>query len=202
MNNYGLIALSDIQLAQAAREDAKAEETLLRRVYPKIFHVAWAAIGNRELAEDATQIAALEILKSLHTFRGIGSLESWSGRIAHRVSSRIIQKERPKERRLLSLDFIEAIEENEIDDTQDTENYLVRKKLFQTFLDKLEVVPQNRRIALLLHLAYGYTVQEVAELTNVSPNTVKDRLRTAYKELRSILKDHPELQAAILEEIS
>jgi DNA-directed RNA polymerase specialized sigma24 family protein len=66
----------------------------------------------------------------------------------------------------------------------------------------MEDIPQKRRVSLLLHLAHDYTVSEVAELTNVSPNTVKDRLRTAYKELRAILEGNPDLQSGILEEIS
>ena len=41
-----------------------------------------------------------------------------------------------------------------------------------------------------------------AELTEASPNTVKDRLRTAYREVRSILRKSPDLRLAILEDRS
>ncbi|MBN2803630.1 MAG: sigma-70 family RNA polymerase sigma factor [Deltaproteobacteria bacterium] len=202
MNNYEAMPLTDIQLVKAARKDTQVEAMLLRRLYPKIFHIAWAITGNRELAEEATQIAALEVLKSLQTFRGIGSLESWSGSIARRVSLKVIKKKRSTEQTFKSLESIDEISDESAFNSTDTEHLLIRKRMFQDLLNKLENIPQKRRVSLLLHLAHDYTVSEVAELTNVSPNTVKDRLRTAYKELRAILKEHPDLQAGILEEIS
>jgi DNA-directed RNA polymerase specialized sigma24 family protein len=66
----------------------------------------------------------------------------------------------------------------------------------------MERIPQRRRVTLQLHLIYGYTVPEVAEITDSSPNTVKDRLRTAYNELRMIMDENPTLRTAMLEAIS
>jgi DNA-directed RNA polymerase specialized sigma24 family protein len=69
-------------------------------------------------------------------------------------------------------------------------------------LEKLSIIPEKRRVPLLLHLAHGYTVREVAEMTETSPNTVKDRLKTALREFRGIMADDPALMTTILEEVS
>ena len=189
-------SLSDFELAQTALEDSDTEEALLRRLYPKILHVAWSIVGNRWMADEVAQVAAVQVLKSLDSFSGVGSLESWAGRITCRVSMRMLKSER-KAKVLLPLECAEKVSSNE-----SVDNALWRRKLFEKLICKMETIPQRRRIPLQLHLIYGYTVPEVAEITNSSPNTVKDRLRTAYNELRTIMDENPTLRAAMLEVIS
>jgi DNA-directed RNA polymerase specialized sigma24 family protein len=65
----------------------------------------------------------------------------------------------------------------------------------------MEIIPASRKVPLLLHLAYGYTVGEISELTKASPNTVKDRLKTAYREMREVLDSNPGFIRSMLEEI-
>lgn len=190
------ISINDLQLAQAAQKDRKVEEQLLRRLYPKIFQVARFAAGNRRQADDIAQIAALEVVKSLENYSGSGPIEAWAARITYRVAMRTIKKERQIEGVLFPLSG-DAVSSGDC-----PESTASRKQLFETLVSNMENIPGKRRIPLLLHLAYGYTVSEVAELTAVSPNTVKDRLKTAYRELRVILDEHPNLKAAMLEEIS
>lgn len=189
-------SMSDIELARMAREDTKAEEALLRRLYPKIFQIAWSVVGSRWLADDVAQVAAVQVLKSLHGYSGVGSLESWAGRIAYRVSMRMVVSERQRKKKMFPL------LEEKVSVEEGTEKSLSRRILYEKLVGKMDTIPRKRRIPLLLHLAYGYTVGEVAELTDASPNTVKDRLKTAYKELQTIVEEHPTLRAAMLEEIS
>ena len=189
-------SLEDLKLARLARQDVKMEEVLLRRLYPKIFQIAWTVVGSRWLADEVAQHAALQVLKSLDSYSGVGSLESWAGRITCRVSSKIIKKER-RNKRLIPLD-----EESRASVAEPMDNALSRRKVFEKLAHEMESIPRKRRVPLQLHLVYGYTVNEVAELTSSSPNTVKDRLRTAYKELRSIMEENPHLRVAMLEAIS
>lgn len=195
------IPLNDLQLAQMAREDEEAEKALLRRLYPVMFKVAWSVAGRRDLADDIAQIAALEVLKSLNSFKGIGSLESWATRITYRVYVKLVKKEIRSKNILISLDMLGSTESEKFARDENVERSVSRQNLFEKLTGLLETIPQKRRVPLLLHLAHGYTVNEVAELTDVSPNTVKDRLRTAYQEFRIILENHQELRDAILEEI-
>jgi RNA polymerase sigma factor (sigma-70 family) len=46
----------------------------------------------------------------------------------------------------------------------------------------------DRRRAFVLHHALDLSVQEIAELTGVPAGTVKDRLVTARKQLRTLLE--------------
>lgn len=193
------VVLDDYRLAQTALQDPKAEEQLLRRVYPKILQIARCVVGSHRQADDIAQLAAMEVVRSLAGFTGTGSIEAWAGRIACRVTMKTLRRDRHKERLFVPL-ADESIPGD--DDTENPETTVTRRQLFEILIAKMETIPAKRRVPLLLHLAHGYTVSEVAELTEVSPNTVKDRLKTAYRELRAILDAHPRLRAAMVEELS
>ncbi|MBN2803193.1 MAG: sigma-70 family RNA polymerase sigma factor [Deltaproteobacteria bacterium] len=189
------ILLTDLQLVHNALKDRKSEDVLLRRIYPGIVKIARLVSGNKSQVDDIAQLAAIEVVKSLKTYKGIGSIESWAGRIAYRTAMRNIKKVR-------KIEHVTTPFEDVVIQTADTpEKALSRRQLFETFLQKMSVIPHKRRIALLLHLAYGYTVSEVSDLTGVSPNTVKDRLKTAFIEFQSILDEDPKLVKNMLEEL-
>jgi RNA polymerase sigma-70 factor (ECF subfamily) len=50
-------------------------------------------------------------------------------------------------------------------------------------------VPKLQRDAFLLHVEAGLSLEEIATLTSVSGETVKSRLRYAYRRLRAALED-------------
>ncbi len=187
------ISLNDLQLARMALTDAKAEEKLFCRVYPRIFKIVWLAVRDRRHAEDIAQVAAMQVFKSLDKFKGLGSIEAWAERIAYRTAIRSIKKE--KKRNFMHFPLID--EDMPYHDTP--EKAVSRRQLFKRLIDHLEQIPQKRRIPLMLHLAYGYTVSEVSELTETSPNTVKARLKKGFRELRAILQEHPYLLSAMEE---
>ena len=189
-------SIGDLRLAKAAQTDPKAAEQLLTRVCPKIFQVVRYAVRNHNRAEDISQTAALEVMKSLPGYDGTGSLEGWAAKIAYRVTMRTIKKERQ------TANLFSPLKDEDIEDTLNPEKVLLRTRLGEALEKKMKRIPSHRRVPLVLHLFYDYTVAEVAELTDASPNTVKDRLRTAYRELREILIKHPNLRKAMLEDLS
>jgi RNA polymerase sigma-70 factor (ECF subfamily) len=189
------IFLSDLQLARKALSDSRTEEALLRRVYPKIYKVVRITVGCQNHLDDIAQLAAMEVARSLDRYGGRGSLEAWAGRIAYRMAMRVIKRQRKKEMGRMPL-FDRDRPNNET-----PEKLISRRQLFENFVSKMGKIPAKRRVPLFLRLAYGYTVKEVSELTDASPNTVKDRLRTAFRELQTVLDENPGLVTAMLEEL-
>jgi RNA polymerase sigma-70 factor (ECF subfamily) len=55
-------------------------------------------------------------------------------------------------------------------------------------VEYLAELPETRRVALVLRHVMGYSIEEIAELTEVSPNTVKDRLLRAREQVRKTLR--------------
>ncbi len=189
------ISLNDLQLARMARRDAMAEEELFSRVYPRIFKIARLTVGDRRRAEDIAQIAAMQVFKSLDSFRGTGSIEAWAERIAYRTAMRFIKREKKKN----PMHF--ALNDEDLPHRETPEKVVSRRQQFERLVGKLESIPEKRRVPLLLHLAYGYTVGEVSDLTDASPNTVKARLKKGFRELRAILEEHPNILATMGEDV-
>lgn len=59
----------------------------------------------------------------------------------------------------------------------------------QRLLAALGSVPAAQRDAFLMHVEAGLSLGEIAEVTGVPPETVKSRLRYAYRKLRTALED-------------
>jgi RNA polymerase sigma-70 factor (ECF subfamily) len=188
------ISLNDLQLARSALTDAKAEESVFCRVYPRILRIVWLVLGEGRQADDVAQIAALEVFKNLAGFRGLGSIESWAERIAYRLAVKQIKKEKKRNAMFFSLIDRDGVYH------ETPETAVSRQQLFEMLVSRMNGIPEKRRVPLLLHLTYGYSVREVSELTETSQNTIKARLKTGYRELREILDQNPELLSAMEED--
>ena len=86
-------------------------------------------------------------------------------------------------------------------DRETPEKSISRRQLFETLMENMSVIPENRREPLLLHLAFGYSVREVSQMTDSPVDTVKYRLKIAFREFQSILDAHPEFARTMTEEL-
>ena len=64
--------------------DTHAQRVLAHRLAPRIQRVAHRLLANGADADDAAQIALMEILRSAATYREESSIERWADRIAVR----------------------------------------------------------------------------------------------------------------------
>ncbi len=143
-------------------------------------------------SEDLIQICLIEVLEHLYNYRGEGTVESWAGRVAHRVVMRELKKTQQRSHR-----FRTMLWTNDDVVKETPEKTISRRQWWDQLTKKLETIPTKRRAVLSMHLIYEYTIPEIAELSNVSANTVKDHLKTAYRELRTILTCNATLREAI-----
>ncbi len=180
---------SDLAMAQAAGEgDPRANRHLAERLLNRIRStVHYLAAGDRD-ADDLVQLALVAILRSARTFRGECSLERWGDRIAVRTALRELKRRRWRER-IVGLEG-EVAREGQTSSDHDIQRRLLRERLAR-LLGKLST---DRRTAVTLHWMHGYSVQEIADLTEARVNTVRDRLRTGKKQLKNLLAKDPALR--------
>ena len=189
------VVLKDLEMVQAAKKDSYHAELLLRRIYPKILQVVRSISGSQKHADDIAQLSALEIMSSLDNYAGKGTIEAWAGRITYRVSMRTLRKEARHRRHTEPL----------MDDAHETsggpESVASRRQLLAMLETKMARIPDEQRTTFLLHVMNGYSVDEVAEITDSSRNTVKYRLKTAYRLMREMLLEFPALRSGLMKEI-
>jgi RNA polymerase sigma-70 factor (ECF subfamily) len=172
------LAVEDLRLAERAQVDRSAAEELLRRIEPRVRYAVKLLMRNDRDVDDVLGQTMLEILESIGTYKGRGSLEAWAGRIAYYTVSGHTKRRSMIERVMIGDKDDVGI--TFVNPEMETARHHLRKK-FQLILNKL---PTERRQTLVLRLVLGHSIQEIAEMTKVPINTVRSRLRTGLRELR------------------
>jgi RNA polymerase sigma-70 factor (ECF subfamily) len=153
--------------------DACARQDLVRRLLPRAQRVCQALLRNGTDAKDASQSGLLQVLRSAHTYRGECGVEHWADRIVTRTALRWIAAER-------------RTRHGQIGDEPSADAGAGQPRvLLRECLSRLSEV---QRTTLLLRAGFEYSIEEIASLTEVSPNTVKDRLTRARQILRALVR--------------
>jgi RNA polymerase sigma-70 factor, ECF subfamily len=173
---------ADIDLAQGALTCANTRDALTRRLWPRVQRLVASFVRDRADADDAAQLALLEILRAIASYRGEAKLESWADRIAVRTAIRVART-----RRLAAVRH-DSLEPDQLAQPERTDGENMSEELPRALSSYLDALPEVRRTALVLRHALGYSVPEIAELTGCSENTVKDRLLSARHEVRRMVR--------------
>ena len=170
---------SDLALMKlVAGGDAHAQRVLAHRLAPRVQRLARRLLRSAADADDAGQIALMEILRSAEGYREEASIERWADRIAVRSSLRHVRDQR--RRGLLSFGGDDADELAAESIAPDA----TREETPRALTEYLAELPAQRREVLVLKHALGYSTEEIAELIDKPVGTIKDRLVAARKQLR------------------
>jgi len=163
----------------AAQGDVAAQEHLVTLLRRRVRTIAFAILGHPEDAEDACQNILMELLRSTHSYRG-GNLNAWADRISVRTAVRHARKRR-----------VRAAREDDAIDTESLgrlDSSVAEHSIPRPVLEYLSELPEARRTALVLRHVLDYSIGEIAEITDTSPNTVKDRLLSARRQIRKNIR--------------
>lgn len=179
----GLIDKNDVLVlaGQAAAGDARAQRQLVERLRRRVQSIALSIMGNALDAEDCVQVVLMEILKGLSSFRG-ENLFAWSDRIAVRTAMRHARQRRVRGMRFQVTDDLDEFPLHS--EPPDAFNPDLPREL----REYLAQLPEARRVVLVMRHMMDYSIEEIAEITEVSPNTVKDRLLHARQQLRRAIR--------------
>ena len=178
----------DVALARAAaRGDRAAQREIAERLLDRVRTTVTYLAPNHPDLNDLAQRSLLEILRSVGTFSGGSSLETWADRVASRTAMRLIkQKSRQAE-------VVTLVADPEPPDWLPQEDEESRQRLRRRLTALLSRISPDRREVLVLHLVHGYTVAEIAEMTDTPANTVRDRLQVGRAQLRNHILHDPVL---------
>jgi RNA polymerase sigma-70 factor, ECF subfamily len=174
-------AAADLSLMRrVAASDRHAQRVLAHRLAARVKRISQRLLNNRADADDASQLALIEILRSAATYKDISSLERWADRITVRT---VLRHAREQRKRLWQLGAM--IDIDNIGATVEEEP--VTPTTPRAVEDYLSELPAARREVLVMKHSLGYTTEEIAELTDKPIGTVKDRLVAARKQLRKLI---------------
>jgi len=164
-------------VAACLRGDRSAFDELVNRYQHVLYHAAYSITGSVDDAMDVTQSAFLNAYEKLHTFDPAGRFFSWLYRIAVNQALNLVRRRRP------AVDLDECLPGTERDPEQAADEAEVNRRLHHALM---ALEPEQRALVTLKHLE-GLSYREIGALLEVSEQTVKSRLFSARRRLRSIL---------------
>ena len=165
----------DLELMHdVARGAVSAQRALATRFVLRVRRSAHALMGGSPFADDAAQLTLVELLRSAHAYRTDVPLERWVDFIIARSV----------------VSFARAVRRREPSHGAGDEPgfFASDAQLPRTLDEFLHRLPVAQREVLVLKHALGHGVDEIAEITHASPSTVRDRLLSARRDLRKLMR--------------
>lgn len=181
--------MDELQLIQKAQHgDRDAFARLLERYQKPVYHQALRIVSNPEDAADMTQEAFFKAWQGLPGFQGDSSLATWLYRLTNNVCIDFLRREK-KRKGDASLDdeardFASAL----TDPAPTPQRALEKKELQRAVADGLAHLSEDHRQVLVLREINGLSYEEIAQVLDLSPGTVKSRIARARLALANFLR--------------
>lgn len=180
---------SEAALVAAACEGQRAaRRAVVTWLMPTVRNLAHYLSGQGEDPEDLAQSALAELLRNLPKFRAEGSFEGWARRCCIRSMWATIRSGRARRSRDARYGA-----DRPVTDARDPDAEIDREQLRRRLADHLSTFDPDKRIVLVLRLAQGLSVKEIASRVDAPVETVRTRLRVGKKRLAARLADDPAL---------
>jgi RNA polymerase sigma-70 factor (ECF subfamily) len=180
----------------------KSDELEFQQIFneyqPRILQFLTRLTGKYE-AEDLSQEVFIKVEGGLKNFRGESKLSTWIYRNATNTAIDRMRKPSFKYKANKGIST-ESEQENDpaIEDqdqfsgekVESTDQQYVRKEMNSCIRNYIEKLPDNYRTVLILSELEGLKNNEIAEILNLSLDTVKIRLHRARAQLRKILESN------------
>lgn len=164
--------------------DYAAFEQLYHRHKNPLYRFVLRQCTDKELTKDIVQDVWLSIHKACGKYVPTAKFTSWLYRIAH---NRIIDYYRQSAKGIpVSYDDSTFSEQEMLNSDRQNEpdNLIQSAQETERLLQVISSLQESQREAALLHLEKGFSVAEIADITQVNPETAKSRLRYALKKIR------------------
>lgn len=181
-------SLSDISLiAQVAVLHNRRAFDLLVKKYqsPVRRFLLNLTLGNEALSDDLAQDTFLRAYTHITQFQGIASFQTWLFRIAYNVYYDNKRKTHPQS--------LSERERNGLPPEQSLSAPLTYREGTGMGLDintALAILKEEERACVTLKLIDGYSLDEIAKMTDMPVNTVKSHLRRGKEKLTTYLKNN------------
>ena len=165
--------------------DSAAFNELYGRHKDRLYRFLLRSAPSAALAEELAQETWTSVIKRASQFQAKGHFKTWLFTIAR---NKLIDYSRSQAKKLDDAQNPEA----EIEASADKHSSPEKAYELTQILQAIQTLPNEQRETFLLK-EEGFSLREIAELTQTEAETVKSRLRYARKRLHASLSDSGEL---------
>lgn len=148
----------------------------------RLYKVAFRLLGNREEAEDAVQEVFLKLWKMKSELPNYKSIEALAVKVTRNHCLDILRKRKSK--RLID----EEKREGEYLERKDPEKLLEQKERIQLINRLINSLSEPQRSLVYFRHIEGKEYHEIAELTNMTENSIRVSISRARKQLKEMLQ--------------
>lgn len=159
---------------QAQRRDKDAFVTLIGLYRESMYQIAYAILKNNEDAADAMQDTILTCWEKIDTLRHARYFKTWMTRILINRCNRLYNQ------RSRTADLNEGTLTTALPDPASRVEW---QEMMQQLTD-------NQRIVVELYYAQQFKIHEIADILDITPSAVKNRLHTARKVLKQYISSN------------
>jgi RNA polymerase sigma-70 factor (ECF subfamily) len=173
----------DLDLVERARAgEPEAREELVRRYLDDVFRLTNRILGDRDLAQDATQDTFVNALGALSRFRGDASFRTWLLRIAVNAARSVGRRQ--GRRREVNI----VLADHEPSSEQDPATRTVNLAEAQRVEHVLAKLPPKQRLAVSLRVQQGLSYAEIASALDCSEGAARVNYHLGIKRMRELLQ--------------
>jgi RNA polymerase sigma-70 factor (ECF subfamily) len=173
--------------------DAAASETLVRVNIGYLLKVAQPIVRDRALAEDCVQEAFINAFRNIESFEGRSSIRSWLRRITINMALMKLRSMRRRDERPID-DLVPEFNENQCRIEAPWTHIATPEEIVENadirawVRARVEEMPENYRVVLILRDYEELSTLEVAEQLEISEQAVRVRQHRARSALKKLLE--------------
>ena len=155
-------------------------EGMVRAYRIQVYRLALSILNHPDEADDTAQDALIRAATHLDSYQVGTNFRAWIFTIAVNTCRGYLRKKAARanlNKILISLGSLVSRPVN-------PEAKVVHNETRTQLWDLVEKLPEKQRLAVILHLAHGLSVAEVAQILSIKPKTVYSRLYAAFRSLR------------------
>lgn len=165
-------------------DDEKAFRRIYLNYHKELYTVAGKYLRSKELAEDAVHDVFVKLWDNRKKLKNTGSL---SGFLFTALENHVLNMINTRKRKLKK----KARFSDEKNEEKEATDHVIPFSEYQKYYEEaIEKLPQARREVFELRMKEGLTNQEVAEIREISVNTVKSHFYKASKFIREYVSKH------------
>jgi RNA polymerase sigma-70 factor (ECF subfamily) len=176
----GRDASFELLIRSAALGDAAAFEQIMINTQQRVISLTWRILGNQEDARDATQEVFLRVYKYLDRYEPEQDFFGWLYRITVNVCRDIERKRRRDSDRLTAETAQSAYVSTS--ENQEDQAYLAQRR--EMISRAIATLPEKERMSLVLRDLEGLTTEEVANIMNTRPATIRVQISSARAKIK------------------
>ncbi|MDX9887845.1 MAG: sigma-70 family RNA polymerase sigma factor [Anaerovoracaceae bacterium] len=181
--------LEEARIIKRAKNGSESDfETLILSCQGKAYSIAYRYLNNQEDAMDALQESFIKAYRSLATFKGNSSFQTWIYRIVVNTCYDMLRKKKSRIQ-AESLYKSDGDEEYMIelpDQDKGPEELALDREESRDIFRVLEMLPLDQKEIILLRDVEGYSYEEIVDILSITMGTVKSRISRARLRLREL----------------